>query len=116
MLEQMEESTQHLGTQIFSFVKQNYTDPNICANSIAEHFHISRSMLYKLMRSVSPATLNELISQFRIDKAISLIQENQYTITDISKMVGYDSYCTFKRVFISLVGIPPSEYKKQLAL
>ncbi|MEG0692657.1 MAG: AraC family transcriptional regulator, partial [Oscillospiraceae bacterium] len=110
-VKKLDEGVQQLGIEIYNYIKNNFADVNICTDSIANHFHISRSALYKIMRSISEVSLTDLINKLRINKATTLLEESSDTITNISKQVGYDSYCTFKRVFIKNTGISPSEYK-----
>nr|WP_238523676.1 helix-turn-helix transcriptional regulator [Methanobrevibacter smithii] len=47
-----------------------------------------------------------------MEYACKLIEEGSYTISDISKMVGYSSPSKFTRAFKEYIGCTPSEYKK----
>lgn len=102
------------GKEVYDYIKNNYTDPIICGDSIAENFNISRSTLYKIMKEVSNITIMDLVAKLRIRDAMTLMSESDETINNISKIVGYESYSTFRRIFIGLNGIPPSDYKKNL--
>ncbi len=45
-----------------------------------------------------------------MEKTKEIMSQQKHTITDISHMVGYDSYTTFKRVFVKHYGVTPSEF------
>lgn len=100
-----------LEKNILCYIENNFTNSNICIDSIAEHFNISRSYLQKIMKNISNSTITDLINKLRIEKAIVLLKLNKYTFSDIAKIVGYDSYSTFKRVFIKVTGLTPSDYR-----
>ena len=51
-------------------------------------------------------------NDYKLEYACKLIEEGSYTISDISKMVGYSSPSKFTQAFKEYIGCTPSEYKK----
>ena len=58
--------------------------------------------------------LIEYINNKKLEKSKEMIRSGQYTITQISEMLGYSSIHYFSRLFKSTYSISPSEYAKAL--
>lgn len=52
----------------------------------------------------------------RIDKAKHLLWDNDIKIYDAAEMVGFVSLPYFNRVFKSVTGMSPNEYRKSMRL
>jgi AraC-like DNA-binding protein len=46
----------------------------------------------------------------RITKALELMAENKYTVSEIAMAVGYTSLSAFSNIFDRIVGVRPSEF------
>ncbi|MGL6175295.1 MAG: helix-turn-helix domain-containing protein, partial [Cellulosilyticaceae bacterium] len=106
------EDSPTLEDEIFTYIHNNFCNSTLCIDTVSAEFQISRSYLHKILKSATNSTLPDLVNHLRIKKAMHLIELNQNTISDISKDVGYDSYSTFKRVFIKIAGVSPSDYRR----
>lgn len=56
----------------------------------------------------------EYIRKIRIDKAIGLIQNSKYSLTEIAYLTGFSDQSHFTRIFKQHTGSSPSAYKKNL--
>ncbi|MNQ62992.1 HTH-type transcriptional activator Btr [compost metagenome] len=54
----------------------------------------------------------EYVRKLRIEKAISLIQNSTYTLTEIAYMTGFSDQSHFTRIFKLHTGKNPSSYRK----
>jgi len=54
----------------------------------------------------------EYVRKLRIEKAISLIQNTNYTLTEIAYMTGFSDQSHFTRIFKLQTGKNPSSYRK----
>jgi hypothetical protein len=59
-------------------------------------------------------TFGEYMRKARIDKAIQLMEEGSYTMTDISYLTGFSDQSHFNRTFKRLTGCSPLAYKKSI--
>lgn len=98
--------------KIASYIINNYTD-NISLESIANYFYISKCYLSRIFKEVTGFTVNEYINIHRIKKAQDLLLNNEYNITEITKMVGYESISYFEKVFKKYTETSPLKYRKQ---
>jgi AraC-like DNA-binding protein len=56
----------------------------------------------------------EYIRKIRIDKAVDLIQNSNYSLTKIAYLTGFSDQSHFTRIFKQHTGKNPSAYKKEL--
>lgn len=77
---------------------------NLCAISEGYFHH-----LFKEWSGMSPV---EYRNSLRIAQAKALLLNNSMSIKDIAAYVGYDDQFYFSRVFKSITGVSPQQYKK----
>lgn len=91
------------------FIQYNYSH-NIDITSIADSIGISRSHLYRVFIKHLGLSPNDYLSQYRINRACSLLRNSDLTISNIANSVGYDDPLYFSRVFKKIKGVSPSMY------
>ena len=107
----MTRTARNLGTEILSYIDQNYTDPDLCAGSIADAFHISEKYVFQLLKASCSETLNDRIIRLRLEAGIRLLETTDLTVTAIAKQVGFSSSNTMYKVFMRVKGVSPSSYR-----
>lgn len=65
--------------------------------------------LFILKYGISP---KEYILKLRINRATDLLKTDLYSVSAISKILGYQNAYYFSRSFKKIIGVSPSEYKK----
>jgi YesN/AraC family two-component response regulator len=85
---------------------------NLNVNAIGEHFELKGSYLSKLFKNQTGEGLLDCIHKCRIRQAKEMIEHKQESITEISRLVGYNDAATFIRVFKKYEGITPGKYKE----
>lgn len=96
---------------ILKYIDQNYMD-DITLEDLAglagySTFHFSR-----LFKKYSNTTFINFLNHRRVKAAELYLAEEECSITDIAMRAGFTSLTTFNRVFKSIKGCTPSEYKK----
>jgi AraC-like DNA-binding protein len=51
----------------------------------------------------------------RIERAMTLLRRGELSVTDVCFEVGFSSLGTFSTRFAELVGVPPSQYRREAA-
>jgi DNA-binding response OmpR family regulator len=92
------------------YIRTNIKDPNIDIDMLAGHMFMSRTTLYRKIKSLSSLSPKELIDITRLKKAASLIAKNEFSFYEISKMIGYSSQSLFSRNFQKYFKMSPIEY------
>jgi DNA-binding response OmpR family regulator len=96
------------------YIRTNIKDPNIDVDMLAEHMFMSRTTLYRKIKSLSSLSPKELIDITRLKKAANLIARNEFSFYEISKMIGYSSQSLFSRNFLKYFKMSPIEYSDSL--
>ena len=76
----------------------------------------SKSKLYRMMMSIIGKSPNSFIKEYRLNKALELLDRQVLNISEIAYQTGFSSPTYFSKCFYEAYGILPSKYiKLQLA-
>ena len=101
-------------SQIKSFIDNNYGQIN-SVTAVANEFFYSREYLSRLFKKYFNTTVNEYINKLRVVESQKLLSKGQ-SVTDACYRVGFGSLSTYIRVFNSVTGMTPLEYKKAVGI
>ncbi len=87
-------------------------ESKITIDELAGRHGISKTTLKNCFKKVHGKPIFKWRKEYRLDYACKLIKEGSYTISEISKMVGYSSPSKFTQAFKEYAGCTPSEYSK----
>lgn len=79
---------------------------------LVEKLGMSYQQLSKTFSNHEPVTLEKYIILQKIEKIKELIDNNEYTLSEISYMMDYSSIQHLSAQFRQITGLTPSEYKK----
>ena len=94
-------------------VNRNMDNGDFSVDDLAALLHMSRSVLFKKMKAMTGMSPNEYIKSVRMEYAAQLIRRGEYTITEITYMVGINDPHYFSNCFKRQFGLSPTEYRKQ---
>ncbi len=94
--------------EMIDYIKNNYQE-KISISDLSKDLAYSESMLNRKFKKEVHITFNEYLNRYRINKAIDLLKNSDYNITEISYMCGYSSAKYFARVFKKYLGMSPSD-------
>lgn len=97
-------------TRLSEIIEENFSNPSLSVDFLAEQLGISRSGLYSKIKTLASVTPNELIQITRLKKAAQLLSENKYRINEICYMVGFNSSSYFSKCFQKQFGMKPGEF------
>ncbi|WP_409342377.1 AraC family transcriptional regulator [Paenibacillus sp. MBLB4367] len=95
---------------VIHHVHLHYAD-ELSLGLIAKEMGVSMSKISRIFKAQVGKSFLEYVHSIRIHKAATMLSTTTMSVTDISAEVGFDSYRTFTRVFKSLMGSTPSEYR-----
>ncbi|MES2375396.1 MAG: response regulator [Bacteroidota bacterium] len=96
------------------YIRKHIKDPNIDIDKLADYMNMSRPTFYRKIKSLSALSPKELIDITRLKKSVELIAQNEFTLFEIAKMVGYSSQSVFGKNFVKHFNLSPSEYLNSL--
>lgn len=103
---------QELPVQIDEYILAHFTE-DIDAVSIAAHFQIGKTTIYKIAKEAYGVGIAEYIRNLRIEKARQLlIEQSDLPMAEIASLCGFSDYNYFITVFRKKVGMPPKAFQK----
>jgi len=111
----LEEGTEKNSTVflIEDYIGRNYQNENLSVKDISEHVFLSSTYVCTVFKNETGRTLNQYLTEYRMEKAKKLLLDPRYKITDISAKVGYSDGNYFGKTFKKHTGLSPSEYREQ---
>lgn len=103
---------QDLLLEIFNFVSKNYKT-NCSLYELSKETSYSYVYLSKHFSKSTGVSYTEYVSRFRISEACYLLVNTSNTMVEIAYECGFECLRSFNRSFKSIIGISPSEYRKQ---
>ena len=95
---------------------QDQIDTNLNLTEISKSLSINPSYLSReFSRYFDNLSFGEYTRKLRIEKAISLIKINKYSLTEIAYLTGFSDQSHFTRIFKQHTGKNPSALKKEFA-
>lgn len=100
---------QFLGTLI-QYIDDNLSDGNVDILSLSDKMCLSRSSLFRKVRSLTGMTPNAFVNSYRLNKAASLLESGDYRVSEVYEILGFKSASYFSKAFKQQFGVTPSEY------
>lgn len=96
---------------ILSYIEEHSASATL--QSTAEHFHYNASYLSRILSKETGKTFREWQKQYRLSKAVALLENTEYCIDTIAQFTGYTNTTYFYRAFQSAYQITPAQYRRQ---
>lgn len=96
-----------------AYLHTHYMEP-ISLDDAARHVNMSKEYLARCFRQEVGITLVTYLNRYRIDRAKSLLDAGEQSLTEVAMATGFSSSTYFSRMFRQEVGISPSEYQRSL--
>lgn len=93
------------------YIEMNYSRKMSIAE-LSRSIGLDRSYLGSIFRDYLNTSLQDFLKNYRIDKACELMKNENLSIGDISRSVGYEDPLLFSKLFHKCKGLPPREYRK----
>ncbi len=77
-------------------------------------FNYNEKYIGRLFKRVEGCSIKEYTNRRRLELAASLLKERRMSVTDIAASTGFNNVTYFNRLFKSMYGVSPSEYRKSI--
>lgn len=101
--------------QLMELAEKCLDQPHYNVNDCCNQLGVSKSQLYRRTTSLTGKTPNEFIKEYRLRKALNLMQKHQGNISEIAFETGFSTPSYFTQCFHKRYGILPSEYEASVA-
>ncbi|WP_135553849.1 response regulator [Paenibacillus cymbidii] len=100
--------------RVRSVIEERYADNGLTVAEIAKAVYLTDTYVSLLFKQETGRTVNEYVTQVRIDKAKELLRDPRYKFYDICYAVGYADPSYFSKLFKKMTGYTPSAFRDQL--
>ena len=96
-----------------SFLKTNYSNPDLCFDDVRREFRFTPSYGCRLFREYFGKTFREKLREIRIARAERLICETTMYMKEIAAECGFHSSKRLCEAFVRIHGVSPKEYRNR---
>jgi len=101
-----------LSDRVLAYCRAHFMEPDLNVNFLGDHFGRHPVYLSSQFRSRTGLRLSDFIRQLRIEHAKQLLTETSASIREIAAESGFADSSALIRVFKTVEGITPSEYRQ----
>ncbi|TFH50328.1 MAG: hybrid sensor histidine kinase/response regulator [Bacteroidia bacterium] len=94
-------------------METNIDNSALTVDELVSGIGIGRSVFFKKLKSITGLAPIEFIREVRVKRAAQLIETGEYTISQVTYMVGCNDPRYFSRIFKQRFGVTPSEYREK---
>ncbi len=98
---------------IMKYVYEHYSENNLTIQTIAKNVYLSQTYLCAFFKKSTGKTLNEYITEVRIEKAKELLQDSNDKLYEIATYIGFTDANYFSTLFKKYTGCTPSEFRER---
>lgn len=95
-----------------NYIQRNYGNPLLSLEEISDYVGLSNSHFCTMFRRETGVTINQYITEIRLERAKKLLRETSDSVTRISTLCGYTYNNYFGRLFHKTYGMTPMEYRE----
>ena len=93
-------------------IHNGYTEP-LSLSELASRVSVSRESCSRFFKAMTGKTISQYLEDYRISQSILLLQEEQYSITQVSYMVGFGNPGRFSQAFARRMNCTPRQYRQK---
>ncbi|WP_231961689.1 helix-turn-helix domain-containing protein [Urechidicola croceus] len=98
---------------LMDYIEKEWNNPTLSIDYFTKELGISKSQFYRKMIATTGKSLNVFLKEYRLIKALNLLNKNDENISEIAFQTGFNSPAYFSKRFQEVYGILPSVYSKQ---
>jgi AraC-like DNA-binding protein len=99
-------------SEIVQYINGHYQE-DLTLAVLADHFYISPFYLSRIFKEATGFTFIEYLNSVRIKEAQKLLKDTRWKVITVAEKVGFGNIAHFGRVFKSLTGQTPLQYRKR---
>jgi len=98
--------------QLFEILNKKLVDADFKSEDLDVALALSKSKVYRKIKSLTGMAPNQLIQELRLRKSIELLQQKSHTISEIAFDSGFNSPTYFTRLFKERYRLLPTSFTK----
>ncbi|WP_379962989.1 substrate-binding domain-containing protein [Epilithonimonas sp. UC225_85] len=105
---------QNFVNKLNQIIQTNIDNAEFSVENLADLLNISRIQLYRKIKAMFDVNVSDYISNIRLEKAKSMLQNPELTISEIAYKTGFSSPNYFSTVFKNKFGVSPNVFRKSV--
>lgn len=94
-------------------IHENYAQ-QLSLTELATKISVSKEGCCRFFKSMTGKTISQYLEDYRVSQGILLLQEEQYSIMQVSYLVGFGNPGRFSAAFARRMNCTPSQYRKKM--
>jgi len=107
-----DESISEIVRKALEIIHEKYWDDELTIERIAQNLFVSYGYLCFLFKKDMNQTINEYITDYRMEQARNLLTKEEMTVSDVAARVGIPNSNYFAKIFKRKFNILPSDFLK----
>lgn len=99
--------------QAIVFIQENY-DKDLNMAVVSNHISMNYSLFSYVFKQYTGSNFVNYLKEIRIKEAKRLLEETDMRVVEISQAIGYENEKHFMKIFKSVCGVSPTEYRKNM--
>ena len=100
--------------EVKNYVEKHIANPDLNIDEMADFLGLSRSQLYRKVKTLTNYAPNELVRIIRVQRGKQLLIQNTKTISEIAYELGFSSPSYFAKCFKDFYAESPKEFLEKL--
>jgi DNA-binding response OmpR family regulator len=101
--------------RLTAIILANISDENFSVEEMVNQIGMSRTQLHRKVKAVTGQSAGYLIRLIRLQQALELLQQSEFTIAEIAYQVGFTSPSYFTESFQKHFGYLPTNVRKKVS-
>lgn len=102
--------------EITKYIKENYANQELSTHTIAVYSNFSQTYLCAFFKKNTGKTLNEYITEIRMEKAKELLKDCKLKLYEVANCLGYTDANYFSTLFKRYTGCTPTKFVEKYYL
>ena len=99
---------------VLDYVQNRYMYEDFNLNRAADDLNINRNHLGRIIKEKTGYNFTEYVNRKRIELAKGLLSDKKKNIDDVAKEVGFNYTNYFIKIFRSMEGVTPGQYREAI--
>ena len=100
--------------QAKALILENISNEQFGVSELAELMNMSRSNLLRKIKKQTQLSASQFMREVRLQKGMTLLEETELTVSEISYKVGFSNNSYFIKCFRDYYGYSPGEARKKI--
>lgn len=94
---------------------ETHCTQELSVEELAEMCYLSQAQLFRLFRAETGTTPIQYRNRLRIDRAREMLEDPELGVGEIASNLGFENLYYFSRLFRSMAGVSPTEYRRGIS-